>query len=805
MSGLKIKTVYYWSFGKEKRVKYTAETLHGLNHGEYKKYTTDGKLSELRIFQNGILDKYTIFDKNGNGVCHISYPKSYDIPIGEYINYQKSGEWFVYKDGVVIKKETYKDGVLHGKCTTYFNEPKIKRDVVKSVSTYEDGRLSGMQTVYNSDGSICERYNSKDGKKNGLFEQRKITKVERGRKTEEIVYTCEYKDDVLHGKAITTSILYFSDVTSNHIEEFTYQNGIKHGRYVKSISHNNGKPSIEFEGQYVNGMKDGVFTEYEYGGVICKTTFTKGNATYYTKYNEEGNKMLDSELYKCNDIDNISHKKYIEYYKHGKYIEYYKDGKIFLQTTYKYNGLDGEYVKYYANGCPEIKANYSNGLKIGEYTEYFDNGKLKIRTTFKHNLIDGQLELFGSNGIKLHVFYYCNGKLVNYTEIYKGGKLVTKIIDDEKTDTVELDDNVVIRYSYDDPLSKEMFPLNFKMICKTESTYVSGKLTMVSEKIKEYDIDTYTISETLTKYIKNIKLINESKLVYKDFECTLIAFGSKTVTKYVSQGLDIWVEDGEIIKQNIDEKRVIETYEVETYKLGVKDGLSYVMHSHADKEKIDYLHLFYPGKICTVYKNGEIVKRYSIDKNDIIRTQQTNFKNPVLRCYDSEGTNFCKITFELTNRCYYPYPDSMSDMIGDMILPFATKEVAVTVLQRKEYSYRDIQFKTNYKSNYNACKVGYAKYIGEFEEGIYYDRLSKLDKNVEGLSDFVSILNSADIHPRYRKPYFEENKIYVVKYNIWGDIVDYMQLFGFVHQPRENVGFISVQSFAHVLDMPRLS
>ena len=161
----------------------------------------------------------------------------------------------------------------------------------------------------------------------------------------------------------------------------------------------NGK--IEYEGSFVNGLKQGKGKEYNDNGKIKYEGDFKNGEHQRKIYDENGNIIYEGDFSNC-----------------------------------KYDGIGKE---YYANGKIKYEGCYKNGHYEGKGKFYYDNGKIKYEGDFKNDNYEGKGKLYNKNGniiyegyfeydknIKASVYneigtlYYENGNIKYTGQFYKG-------------------------------------------------------------------------------------------------------------------------------------------------------------------------------------------------------------------------------------------------------------------------------------------------------------------------------------------------------------------------------------------------
>ena len=158
-------------------------------------------------------------------------------------------------------------------------------------------------------------------------------------------------DIVRDEKGNICSIEYYSKVSKNlellKLETFhpnghvasleLFSSDIKNGVHKEFFNNGN----IKTEGQYINGDKIGLWTEY----------FREGGTRriFYANENE----------------------------KNGSTIEWYKNGVKKIRGEYFHGQKSGLWTSWYSNGVKESVVTYNQGQKEGIFSYFYDNGNKK--------------------------------------------------------------------------------------------------------------------------------------------------------------------------------------------------------------------------------------------------------------------------------------------------------------------------------------------------------------------------------------------------------------------------------------------
>ena len=113
----------------------------------------------------------------------------------------------------------------------------------------------------------------------------------------------------------------------------------------------NNYDELIFEGEYLNGVKNGRGKEYEVGSLIFEGEFLNGKI-----WNGIGKEYVgtDTLLYEG---------EYLNGERNGKGKEYYPDGKLLYEGEFKNREWNGNGTEYYKNGKIKYSGEFINGKK----------------------------------------------------------------------------------------------------------------------------------------------------------------------------------------------------------------------------------------------------------------------------------------------------------------------------------------------------------------------------------------------------------------------------------------------------------
>lgn len=403
--GGQIKAEYYLTNGK-------------LN-GQLKVYHENGNIQRVGTYVNGKENgRFIEYDEDGK--------KTAEYPM---VNGEINGVLTIYKDGLKSQEITKQNGVSNGKFVAYYYS--------------DEGKLhSKLQGAF------------LDEKKDGLWQTFIISEGK-----EELIEYTTYSNDEKNGA-------FKEYVNSDSLETGTYKNGILNGYFKRKTKMTGfeGKNfesevtwwNMESEGNYINGLEDGKWIYYFFGGKSEEGNYQLGNKTgKWIKYVRMGNyaDKIQQETNYTNGKENGLCKRYFEFETVSdstdgnpsiKFINipiqessYYKDGikegeyalkdsaGILISkgnfSNDKKNGTwtesylmeesDGKSVRVYQKG------NYSSDNKTGIWQEYIDENSVLEIQTYKNGELDGKTTRFNSFKKPSEIFQFSNGELKSL-EVY---------------------------------------------------------------------------------------------------------------------------------------------------------------------------------------------------------------------------------------------------------------------------------------------------------------------------------------------------------------------------------------------------
>ena len=251
MSGLSYAEVY--SVWKNNRIYFYEE------NGKEIEWWINGKNTIAHLFRGEI---------NGPVKSWRTYNDETLITTINFCNKKKCNGEYVWRDekNRIIFKESYKNDLLNGKCSTYYKNGKLKTE-----ADMKDNKIDGKFCIYYDTGIMKSITNYRNGKKHGNYEQFFST----GQKE----ITASYVNGKLNGEYIL-----YND-KGKIINQIEYKNGLRDG--ITKMFDQEGR--LEIENMYKNDKLHGTCKEYYKSEKIKEVAEVdrKGGA-YFTEYYESG-------------------------------------------------------------------------------------------------------------------------------------------------------------------------------------------------------------------------------------------------------------------------------------------------------------------------------------------------------------------------------------------------------------------------------------------------------------------------------------------------------------------------------------
>ena len=337
--------------------------------GKYLLYESNIKVKEFNIINNILIFEGVYLNGKRNGLGKEYYNNGKLKFEGKFLNGKRNGKGKEYYNSGALKfdGEYLNNKILIGTLYDengyiiheYNNINGIKKEydyngTLIFEGEYSNGERNGKGKEYNYNGLLKFEGNYIDGKRNG--------------------YGKEYDDNYLIFEGIYFNDKKWEGKGYNILKNFVYQ--LKGGR--GSIKEYN-KGELKFEGDYVNGERNGMGKEY----------------------NDKGELIFEGE--------------YLNGLKNGKGKEYHDNGELKFEGHYLYNHkLKG---REYNNELLEYEGEYFNELRSGKGKEYYNNNLILEGEMWCDMIWNGKLKEYNKEGKFLYKSEYKNLKIWNGREI----------------------------------------------------------------------------------------------------------------------------------------------------------------------------------------------------------------------------------------------------------------------------------------------------------------------------------------------------------------------------------------------------
>jgi antitoxin component YwqK of YwqJK toxin-antitoxin module len=297
-----------------------------------------------------------------------------------FVDGYADGKWEYFKNNTLSELKNYTKGYLNGELISYHGDGKA----VRSKVIMKKGKADGLITRYSSDGKKEYEKGMKDGVDEGA--ERSYDK------SENVVSEIIFKNGKAEGKSFAH---YNSGNSDAYLKTEYYKNGLLDGEY--SEVYDDG--TVKLKGKYINGKKDGVWTnnkpngsphpteEYKNGEVIKRITyFTDGKTEMERNFDADGKQHGAEKKYDWEDGALKSELNYVHGKQVGKQIRYMNsnDGNYIETAFYNETGLkDGEYSEIFINKTRvKAKGQYIKDKKHGKWVYGYANGTLYKEETY---------------------------------------------------------------------------------------------------------------------------------------------------------------------------------------------------------------------------------------------------------------------------------------------------------------------------------------------------------------------------------------------------------------------------------------
>lgn len=429
--------------------------INNMQEGEFLKYWPDGTIKQRLNFKNGNYDglNYTF---HPNGVKAGIFPRNNDIPEGVQEEFNSAGRLYSrtpYKNGKIEgvsvfidysngykrnmpyvnnkyegmmteywlngNKKTeamYADSLLHGPSKKWYANGNLEWEghytkgihTGKWISYHSNGAKSAEGTYDESgSGNLVDTYTEYDYR--GTMTTR-ISGYNQGKTNgTEIIY---YPDGTVQSKLVIQDdvIKHIDcfDLTGKNIYTTDEKEGVLHYKFFYP------EGTLKREGDYKNGLKTGVWKEYNVlGKLINELNWMDGLQSGVQKqYYTNGKLQL---IYAC-DSGKVS----------GEVNKYFENGSPYFTGYYESDRPAGLWTSYYSNDSIENKAYFVNGKMVGRRMSYSPEGTLSTEEKFDSEGECLSVKYFDINEKQYDITNYsCDS--VNYLLHFPNGKIKAKL------------------------------------------------------------------------------------------------------------------------------------------------------------------------------------------------------------------------------------------------------------------------------------------------------------------------------------------------------------------------------------------
>ena len=327
-------------------------------------------------------------------------------------NGQPEGEWLTYyDDGILKTKGSRSKGELDG--TWFFFRPNGNPE--KELN-YKSGILDGEELIFNSEGILLLKNFYSKGKKEGIS----LEFYADGKVKKEIPFSDDKENGKGHEYGTDGRIISFFTYKDGYLRTMEKVNryNTKGKRTGKWIEYQGNSKKLKEEGNYSNGLKNGLFKIYNRRGDLDRIeTYKNGELVL-----EDSNQILDvkKELGadgKVKSIGSFSNGK-----KQGIFREYDENGNIISSSIYKEDikvaegfidgsgTYEGNWKIYYPTGELRAEGDYEQGNREGVWKYYFITGELEQRGKYKKDKPTGEWVWYFKNKEIKRQEYYRKGR-----------------------------------------------------------------------------------------------------------------------------------------------------------------------------------------------------------------------------------------------------------------------------------------------------------------------------------------------------------------------------------------------------------
>ncbi len=383
----------------------------GKKNGKQTLFYNNGEIKRIANYKNDLLDgKVEYYSQKNKAPFRVENYKSFPKD-------QKSLLHGVYrsfgKDGELVEKTNYRNGVKNGNYELYHNNYQLKEKGI-----FENNLNVGRKRSYNAEGilmkdenyividnpqyiDISSKPNDANFGKDEIGNQPKRLSVLDG-KVKYYHYSGLLASDLKfeNGKKVGLAKEYNPDKNHTLKSEVFFKDGLEHGPYVHY--HSNG--NLERKGIY--------YREIKVGDTLLKNVYD-GTIEIYQD-NGKRARIENWKFFKRNGVQEnysyqsgeLSERTYaVDNLKSGSVERFNKDGSLNYLAYYEIVEKDGQKISqqtgtetYWEKGKIRTTTEWKNGLKEGSSKSYYENGQVESMMHFKNDKLHGSYKTYYENG-----------------------------------------------------------------------------------------------------------------------------------------------------------------------------------------------------------------------------------------------------------------------------------------------------------------------------------------------------------------------------------------------------------------------
>ncbi|MCK9290185.1 MAG: hypothetical protein WCR58_07130 [Bacteroidales bacterium] len=364
------------------------------------------------------------------------YPNGQISSEGGFIDQKPEGYWKTYYENGILKSEGNRLDFLLDSAWRFYDETGVLQLVIH----YKEGKKHGERISYLPDEIIYENF-VEDVKEGYTIHTDTLGRIMR-----KIPFISGLEDGV--------SMVY--DSTATIIELITFKKGYITAREKINRHDSENKPhgpwkwfydtgQLKADGYYKNGMKNGIFRQYDVEGNLQKIEkyiddLKQDTAEEITRletrrdYYPDGKVKIEA-TYRNNIAEGIRR----EFDESGTVVASYifRDGNIVGEGIIDTDGLrQGYWQERYPNGVVKAAGNYTEGKRTGDWEFYYLDGKIEQTGHYdEQGLAQGKWKWYYQSGNIWREENYRHGMRDGLmTEFDQDGKVIAQgdFIDDKE-------------------------------------------------------------------------------------------------------------------------------------------------------------------------------------------------------------------------------------------------------------------------------------------------------------------------------------------------------------------------------------